>query len=111
MYFDERQGAVAVKLADGLDEFLLSPATVRRNDTSATSINEWTGEGRRGEEERRGQGEPVPAFLQVMVQRFIFSPIFRTGQRTIRDEDVPEGIKPLSINPLGNYAVQVSQAA
>ena len=36
---------------------------------------------------------------------------FRTampGQRMIRDEDIPEGIKPVSINPLGNYAVQVS---
>ena len=29
------------------------------------------------------------------------------GQRMIRDEDIPEGIKPVSINPLGNYAVQV----
>ena len=31
-----------------------------------------------------------------------------TGQRMIRDEDIPEGVKPVSINPLGNYAVQAS---
>lgn len=28
----------------GTPEFALTPATVRRNDTSALSINEWTGE-------------------------------------------------------------------
>lgn len=43
VYYEEGQGAVAVQLADGSAEFLLSPATLRRNDTSATSVNEWTG--------------------------------------------------------------------
>jgi len=33
--------------------------------------------------------------------------VFLSGQRMVRDEDIPEGIKPMSINPLGNYAVQV----
>ena len=54
---------------DHADEFYLDPATVRRADTSAASINEWTGE------------------------------------RTSRDADVPEDIRPASIGPLGNYAV------
>lgn len=33
-----------VRVEDQLDEYFLDPATVRRNDTSAASINEWTGE-------------------------------------------------------------------
>lgn len=53
-------------------EFALHPALVRRNDMSANSVNEWT------------------------------------GQRTLRDEDIPEDVKPASISPLGNYAVQIS---
>lgn len=53
-------------------EFLLHPAVVRRNDTSARSIDEWT------------------------------------GQRTLRDKDVPEDVAPASVQPLGNYAVQIS---
>lgn len=46
--FDVELGAFVVKLpeASGVreDAFLLHPATVRRNDTSARSVNEWTGE-------------------------------------------------------------------
>jgi DUF971 family protein len=30
------------------------------------------------------------------------------GERMLRDEDVREDIQPESINPLGNYAVQIS---
>lgn len=41
--YDEELGAFVVKLPNGEEEFLLDPATVRRNDTSAKSINEWTG--------------------------------------------------------------------
>lgn len=33
-----------VQLPEASDAFLLDPAHVRRNDTSARSINEWTGE-------------------------------------------------------------------
>jgi hypothetical protein len=50
--------------------FYLQPAVVRRHDTSARSINEWTGES-------LGAG------------------------------DVPDDIKPLSVSPVGNYAVQI----
>lgn len=37
-------GSAAPASADGIDEFLLHPAIVRRSDTSARSVNEWTGE-------------------------------------------------------------------
>lgn len=37
-------GGAAPASADGIDEFLLHPAVVRRSDTSARSVNEWTGE-------------------------------------------------------------------
>lgn len=43
-YYDEEENAIAITLMDG-EEFLLPPALVRRNDTSASSVNEWTGEG------------------------------------------------------------------
>ena len=51
--------------------FLLDPATVRRNDTSAASINEWTGE------------------------------------RLSRSDNIADDIRPDTIAPLGNYAVQI----
>lgn len=51
--------------------FYLEPAVVRRHDTSARSINEWTGEA-------LGAG------------------------------DVADNVKPLSITPVGNYAVQIT---
>ena len=31
-----------------------------------------------------------------------------TGERTLRDEDVPEDVRPASVQPLGNYAVQIT---
>jgi hypothetical protein len=43
---------------------------VRRHDTSARSINEWTGE-------------------------------------ALGAAEVPEGIKPLAVNAMGNYAAQI----
>lgn len=52
--------------------FLLDPAAVRRADTSARSVNEWTGE------------------------------------RLLRDEDIPDDVAPSSVQPLGNYAVQIT---
>jgi hypothetical protein len=52
------------------EAFFLEPALVRRNDTSARSINEWTGE-------------------------------------ALGAADVPAGIKPLGVAPMGNYAVQI----
>lgn len=44
--FDRELRALVVRLPNQLEgqEFLLDPAVVRRNDTSAASINEWTGE-------------------------------------------------------------------
>jgi len=69
--YDAGARAIIVRLPDA-PEFALSPATVRRNDTSAQSVNEWT------------------------------------GQRMLRDEDVAEDVTPAAINPLGNYAVQIS---
>jgi hypothetical protein len=60
--------------ADSADPeaFLLHPAVVRRSDTSARSVNEWTGE------------------------------------RILQDEDIAEDVKPQDVQPLGNYAVQIT---
>lgn len=69
--FDEARGVVTVKVA-GRDALSLRPADVRRADTSAAAIDEWTGE--------RKAGAP----------------------------DVPEGIRPAQIVPVGNYAVQIT---
>jgi DUF971 family protein len=71
--YDTDLKAFAVRLPESeRPEFYLHPAVVRRNDTSARSINEWTGE------------------------------------RTLRDEDVAEDVEPASVQPLGNYAVQIT---
>ena len=67
--YDADRHAIVVDL-EGYN-FLLDPANVRRNDTSAASINEWTGE------------------------------------RLSRSEGVTDDIKPDTIAPLGNYAVQI----
>ncbi|XP_020105777.1 fe-S cluster assembly factor HCF101, chloroplastic [Ananas comosus] len=42
--YDKSIKAIKVKLPDADEEFLLHPATVRRNDRSAQSVDEWTGE-------------------------------------------------------------------
>nr|XP_043631815.1 fe-S cluster assembly factor HCF101, chloroplastic isoform X1 [Erigeron canadensis]XP_043631816.1 fe-S cluster assembly factor HCF101, chloroplastic isoform X1 [Erigeron canadensis] len=42
--YDKSIKAIKVKVPDSDDEFLLHPATVRRNDRSAQSVDEWTGE-------------------------------------------------------------------
>lgn len=70
--YDGELGAFVVRLPNGEEEFLLDPPVVRRNDTSAASINEWTGE------------------------------------RTLRDGDVPDDIEPAAWQPVGNYAVQIT---
>ncbi|GIL85260.1 hypothetical protein Vretimale_10767 [Volvox reticuliferus] len=69
VYYDQQQDLVSVQLP-GEPEFLLPPAVVRENDTSATSVDEWTGQRKR--------------------------------------EEVPQDARPAAINPLGNYAVQIS---
>lgn len=71
--WDEEIRALVVRLpGDGAEaEFALDPAVVRRNDTSAASINEWTGE------------------------------------KMLRDEDIPNDILPTTISPVGNYAAQI----
>ena len=71
--WDAEIKALVVRLpGDGpAEEFALNAALVRRNDTSAASINEWTGE------------------------------------KMLRDEDVPENVEPAAISPVGNYAVQI----
>eukprot|EP00884_Botryococcus_braunii_P023441 jgi/Botrbrau1/9781/Bobra.85_1s0025.1 len=69
--FDEEAGVFEVRLPAGGETFRLDPAVVRRNDTSAKSINEWTGE------------------------------------RTLQDSDIPDDIRPATVQPLGNYAVQI----
>jgi DUF971 family protein len=63
-----------VRPQDGDEEFLLNPAVVRRNDTSARSVDEWT------------------------------------GQRILEDKDIPDDIQPQDVQPLGNYAVQITWA-
>lgn len=67
--YDAERHAIVVDLEGS--NFLLDPANVRRNDTSAASINEWTGE------------------------------------RLSKSENVSNDIKPDTIAPLGNYAVQI----
>jgi hypothetical protein len=52
------------------EPFFLEAALVRRNDTSARSINEWTGE-------------------------------------ALGAAEVSEGIKPMGVAPMGNYAAQI----
>ncbi|KAG6587946.1 Fe-S cluster assembly factor 101, chloroplastic, partial [Cucurbita argyrosperma subsp. sororia] len=42
--YDRTIQAIRVKVPDSDEEFLLHPATVRRNDRSAQSVDEWTGE-------------------------------------------------------------------
>ncbi|KAF6172912.1 hypothetical protein GIB67_035466 [Kingdonia uniflora] len=42
--YDKALKAIWVKVPDSEEEFLLHPATVRRNDRSAQSIDEWSGE-------------------------------------------------------------------
>ncbi|XP_047054296.1 fe-S cluster assembly factor HCF101, chloroplastic-like isoform X1 [Lolium rigidum] len=42
--YDRSVRAIRVKVPDSDEEFLLHPATVRRNDRSAQSVDEWTGE-------------------------------------------------------------------
>ncbi|KAI5441815.1 hypothetical protein KIW84_011032, partial [Lathyrus oleraceus] len=42
--YDKSIKAIKVKVPDSDEEFFLHPATVRRNDRSAKSVDEWTGE-------------------------------------------------------------------
>ncbi|XP_047163492.1 fe-S cluster assembly factor HCF101, chloroplastic isoform X1 [Vigna umbellata] len=42
--YDKSIKAIKVKVPDSKEEFFLHPATVRRNDRSAQSVDEWTGE-------------------------------------------------------------------
>ncbi|KAK9706064.1 hypothetical protein RND81_07G102100 [Saponaria officinalis] len=42
--YDRSFKAIRVKVPDSDEEFYLHPATVRRNDRSAQSVDEWTGE-------------------------------------------------------------------
>ncbi|KAL7586551.1 hypothetical protein Lser_V15G39121 [Lactuca serriola] len=42
--YDKSIKAIKVKVPDSNEEFLLHPATVRRNDRSAQSVDEWTGD-------------------------------------------------------------------
>ncbi|KAM1155460.1 hypothetical protein ACFX13_026944 [Malus domestica] len=42
--YDKSIRAIRVKVPDSDEEFLLHPATVRQNDRSAQSVDEWTGE-------------------------------------------------------------------
>ncbi|KAL2929337.1 hypothetical protein RDABS01_034748 [Bienertia sinuspersici] len=42
--YDKSRKVIRVKVPDSDEEFLLHPATVRRNDRSAQSVDEWTGE-------------------------------------------------------------------
>ncbi|KAM7259424.1 hypothetical protein ACFE04_015165 [Oxalis oulophora] len=42
--YDRANKAIRVKVPDSDEEFFLHPATVRRNDRSAQSVDEWTGE-------------------------------------------------------------------
>ncbi|KAL0337435.1 UNVERIFIED_CONTAM: Fe-S cluster assembly factor, chloroplastic [Sesamum calycinum] len=42
--YDKSMKAIRVKVPESDEEFFLHPATVRRNDRSAESVDEWTGE-------------------------------------------------------------------
>ncbi len=43
MRWDRALRALVCRPPGATEDFLLAPAIVRRNDTSAASINEWTG--------------------------------------------------------------------
>jgi len=58
--------------AGGAEVFYLHPATVRRNDRSAASVDEWS------------------------------------GAQLLKPSSVKESIEPVSIQTVGNYAVQIS---
>ncbi|KAI0493868.1 hypothetical protein KFK09_023994 [Dendrobium nobile] len=44
VFYDKLIRAIRVRVPGSDDEFFLHPATVRRNDRSAQSVDEWTGE-------------------------------------------------------------------
>lgn len=71
--YDESRKLLVVRPPETAGEVIyLHPATVRRNDQSAASVDEWT------------------------------------GRPTLRPGDIAEDIAPLSIQTVGNYAVQIS---
>ena len=89
-------------------EFYLHPAVVRRNDTSAKSINEWTGEKmlrcfvmRTPVKQGLHVCAVIPAATLPMLP-------FLSKKRACRDADVTEDVEPESVQPLGNYAVQIT---
>lgn len=70
--YDSELNALVVKIPGKNEEFLLHPPDVRRNDRSASSVDEWT------------------------------------GKQLVKPSDIPESIRPESVQPLGNYAVQIT---
>ncbi|KAK9808179.1 hypothetical protein WJX73_005681 [Symbiochloris irregularis] len=70
--YDEARQAICLSMPDEAHPTWLDPAEVRRNDTSAKSMNEWM------------------------------------GQLELDMASIPDRIRPQAINPLGNYAVQIT---
>ena len=70
--YDSEMNVLVVKIPGKSEEFLLHPPDVRRNDRSASSVDEWT------------------------------------GKQLVKPSDIPETIRPESVQPLGNYAVQIT---
>lgn len=95
--FDEELRALVVRLPGQSrdDAFLLSAAVVRRNDTSAVSINEWT-------------GPPRPFVHPKGSWGADHRPPCTPGQKMLDDSTIPDDIRPADIQPLGNYAVQIT---
>ncbi len=96
---------------------------VRRNDTSALSINEWTGEKTlrwvaavqlqmAGQQLHEGIARRLsgvgssPQLHQHCAQSYPACSVI-ISFLVCRDEDIPDGIEPAGWQPVGNYAVQV----
>ena len=87
-------------------EFWVDPAVLRRNDTSALV----------SQPRAIGDSVTVTVAVAATVAPYRNSPCLActqsinewTGERMLRDEDIPDDVAPEEINPLGNYAVQIT---
>jgi len=104
--YDKYLKAIRVKVPNSDEEFLLHPATVRRNDRSAQSVV-WKIFNLR-----------ICFFLKLLlklktriqsVNVWIFVKQDEwTGEQKVLYGDVAEDIEPEDIRPMGNYAVSIT---
>lgn len=107
--YDKYLKAIRVKVPNSDEEFLLHPATVRRNDRSAQSVVWKTFNSR------------IRFALKLLFFVFHLKPEFIvlicfilvkqdewTGEQKVQFGDVAEDIEPEEIRPMGNYAVSIT---